>query len=142
MIVLTALVDHGTGGEARRGASAMSAACQGEPARTALLAALAAASPRGLHVEDLSLALVARNKPKAAAAAPASADEEEDDIAERHAAAVRGVHPSARAAQALRAMGAGSFREEALMDGNVHAGFARGDSFARAGRACAATAEA
>jgi hypothetical protein len=147
VIVLTALIDHGHGTDAKRAASALAHACGGDgsTARAALLAALAAASPRGLHVEDLSLVLVSLDtaaphlrrhsqsgessirgrRNSNSGAAPFSGEPSLDD------------HPSAAAAAALEAMGGGTFAPDELMDGSVRGGAARGsdraaDALARA----------
>jgi hypothetical protein len=147
VIVLTALIDHGHGSDAKRAAAALEKACGGDgsTARAALLAALAAASPRGLHVEDLSLVLVSldtaaphlrrhsqsgdsvrgRRNSNSGAGAPFSGEPSLDD------------HPSAAAAAALEAMGGGTFAPDELMDGSVRGGAARGsdraaDALARA----------
>ena len=112
VVVLKALVDHGAGREARRAHATLSSALEGERAHDAVLSMLRAAAPRDLRVD--AVALVAR------ADGDASGGGKQGRISQHG-------HVSARElADRLRAMGAGSFQEDAFMDGSVHGGFARG----------------
>jgi hypothetical protein len=130
VIVLVALVDHGAGPEAKKAARALTDACVvPDAAREALLAALSAATPRGLSVTDLSLALANRSPleedPSVRGAPRVSSGSFTEQ--ERGDPATPTGHPSARARAALLSMGAGSFNADTLMDGSVHGGNVRGD---------------
>jgi hypothetical protein len=160
VIVLTALIDHGSGADAKRASAALAAACAGAGSvpRAALLAALAAASPRGLHVEDLTLCLVPLDSAaphlRGGSRSGRGGEGSHSQRGGRHSFTGAGApsgepsldedHPSAAAAAALEAMGGGTFAPDELMDGSVRGGAARGSDRAAAAlaRAEAKAAEA